>query len=296
MLLVHLCAMCYSTNITTLRCIFLSLVLASGGSDYRQRYNDDRSERYQRSPSLPSHQNPPGRGADVRGVKTCSVGGCDWPTDPGGDGTMCLDHFYSKRLNASSKKCVFGSCGRATDPASGGKLCFDHFTKALDGKLPGFDLSQITSEQEENLPANKTGKSRPGVGSYGTGGTRSYREVSGNDLPPPITNNPKPTPRKNIPSHSSHAASTKPEHLAPRIDRIEISPREMDILSTQKCFLCLRKEPQDTSYGVFVCIKHAQEIHKTQIQRLRGMSLYAYHSSNPRTYVCVSNVNFVFYV
>ena len=58
MLLVHLLAMCYSTNITTLRCIFLSLVLAPGGSDYRQRYNDDRSERYQRSPSPPSHPNP----------------------------------------------------------------------------------------------------------------------------------------------------------------------------------------------------------------------------------------------
>ena len=275
----NLCRTCHGQNMHG-QSVYNPKIETSQGSGTLQYGEYDRNH-YGR-------EDPPGRGADVRGVKTCSVGGCDRPTDPGGDGTMCLDHFYNKRLNASSKKCVYSSCGRATDPASGGKLCFDHFTKALDGKLPGFDLSQIYSEQEENLPANKTGSSRPGVGGYGTGGTRSYGEVSGNDLPPPITNNPKPMPRKNTPSHSSHAASTKPDHLAPGIDRIDLSPRETDILSTQKCFLCLGKEPQDTPYGVFVCTRHAREMHKTQIHSPRGMSLCVYLSTNLHTnmYVC----------
>ena len=271
----NLCGTCHSQNMHG-QPVYNPKIETSQGSGTLQYGEYDRTH-YGR-------EDPPGRGADVRGVKTCSVGGCGKPTDPGGDGTMCLDHFYNKRL-ASSKKCVFGNCGRATDPASGGKLCFDHFTKALDGKLPGFDLSQITSEQEENLPVNKTGSSRPGVGSYNTEGTRSYGEISGNDLPPPITNNPKPMPRKNIPSQSSYAASTKPDHLAPGIDRIEISPRDMDILSTQKCFLCIDKEPQDSPYGVFVCTRHAREMHKTRIHSPRGMILYLYHSTNLHTYV-----------
>ena len=105
---------------------------------------------------------------------------------------------------------------------------------------------------------------------------------------------------KNIPSQSSYAASTKPNHLALAIDRIKISPREMDVIARPMCFLCLGKEPRDTPYGVFMCIIHAQEIHKTQIQRPRGMSLYTYtyHSTNLHTYVHirVSLVNFMFHV
>ena len=138
----NLCRTCHSQNIHG-QPVYNPKIESSQGSGTLQYGEYDRTH-YGR-------EDPPRRGADVKGVKTCSVGGCGKPTHPGGDGTMCLDHFYNKRL-ALSKKCVFSNCGKATDPASGGKLCFDHFAKALDGKLPGFDLSQITSKQEENVP------------------------------------------------------------------------------------------------------------------------------------------------
>jgi hypothetical protein len=163
-----------------------------------------------------------------------------------------------KHSGGKAKRCTFGNCERMPDPASEEKLCSEHFFEALDGKLPGFSPSQLLQGDIQPAPGNRPGGPRPRDMGYEDPQYRS-------DLPDPMMNRPKPLPRK---QNSASGGRRSPDNLGPEIDKLDITGRMVDV-STQKCFMCMGVDPRDNPYGVFVCTKHARDVHRTMVLKVK---------------------------